>query len=97
MSKKIVITGGAGFIGSNLVSYINELEKPHEIIIIDNYSTGSKRNHIKPKEHHKIRYVKGNTKNIKILLENERNIDTTTRFERYQLLNYLYCKIYNLK
>ena len=28
-------------------------------------------------------------------LMNERNIDTTTRFERYHLLNFLYCKIYN--
>ena len=28
-------------------------------------------------------------------LMNEKNIDTTTRFERYYLLNYLYCKIYN--
>ena len=28
-------------------------------------------------------------------LMNEKNIDTTTRFERYQLLNFLYCKIYD--
>ena len=28
-------------------------------------------------------------------LMNEKNLDTTTKFERYQLLNFLYCKIYN--
>lgn len=28
-------------------------------------------------------------------LMNEKSIDTTTRFERYQLLNFLYCKIYD--
>ena len=28
-------------------------------------------------------------------LMNEKNVDTTTRFERYQLLNFLYCKIYD--
>ena len=83
MRTKIVITGGAGFIGSNLVSYINNLRQDYEIIIIDNYSTGNKKNHIKAKKNHKIRYIKGNTKNIKNILKNEKNINTIFHFAEF--------------
>ena len=45
MRKKIVITGGAGFVGSNLIKYF--LSKTnYNIISIDNYSSGTKKNHI---------------------------------------------------
>lgn len=83
MRTKIVITGGAGFIGSNLVAYMNNLRKDYEIIIIDNYSTGNKKNHIKAKKNHKIRYIKGNTKNIRNLLKNEKNINTIFHFAEF--------------
>ena len=39
---KCIVTGGAGFIGSNLVDKL--LEDGHEVIIIDNLSTGSNKN-----------------------------------------------------
>ena len=56
MKKKfIVITGGAGFIGSNLIKYLLKKTKM-KIISIDNYSTGSLKNHIK---NHRIKYIKG--------------------------------------
>lgn len=41
--QKVVITGGAGFIGSNLISHLYE-NGTHEILIIDDFSTGSRKN-----------------------------------------------------
>lgn len=41
---KILVTGGAGFIGSNLIEYL--LSKGHQVTSIDNYSLGFKKNHI---------------------------------------------------
>ena len=56
----IIITGGAGFIGSNLIKYI--VKKTNlKIISIDNYSTGTTKNHIKNKN---VKYI--NDENINI-------------------------------
>ena len=41
----ILVTGGAGFIGTNLIKQL--LKEGHDVISIDNYSTGKKENHIK--------------------------------------------------
>ena len=48
MSKKrnkILVTGGAGFVGANLIKFLLKKTK-YKIISIDNYSAGSKKNHI---------------------------------------------------
>ena len=66
MRNTIIITGGAGFVGSNLIKLFLKKTK-FNIISIDNYSTGLKKNHIKSK---RIKYFKGNTSDIKILLKN---------------------------
>jgi UDP-glucose 4-epimerase len=65
MKNIIVITGGAGFVGSNLISELLKFKK-FKIISIDNYSSGLSKNHIKNK---RVKYLKGNTKNIEILLK----------------------------
>ena len=66
MRNILVVTGGAGFIGSNLISELLKIKK-FKIISIDNYSSGLSKNHIKNK---RVKYLKGNTKNIEILLRN---------------------------
>jgi UDP-glucose 4-epimerase len=65
MKNILVVTGGAGFIGFNLISELIKFKK-FRILSIDNYSTGLSINHIKNK---RIKYLKGNTKNIEILLK----------------------------
>ena len=66
MRNILVITGGAGFIGSNLISELLKFKK-YKIISIDNYSSGLSKNHFK---NNRVKYVKGSTKNIEILLKN---------------------------
>ena len=61
----IVVTGGAGFVASNLIKYLLDKTK-FNIISVDNYSTGNKKNHIKSK---RIKYIKSHTKNISKILE----------------------------
>jgi len=68
MKNIIVVTGGAGFVGTNLISFLLKNSK-YKIISIDNYSSGSKRNHIKDK---KINYIKGNTKDISTILNSKK-------------------------
>jgi len=69
MKNIIVVTGGAGFIGSNLINRLVTL-KNFKIISIDDYSTGTKKNHISNK---KIKYIKSNTKNIPKVLQLYKN------------------------
>jgi UDP-glucose 4-epimerase len=64
MKNILVVTGGAGFIGSNLISELLKFKK-FKIISVDNYSSGLSKNHIK---NNRVKYLRGNTKNIEILL-----------------------------
>ena len=80
MKKIIVVTGGAGFVGSNLIKYL--IKKTNlNIISIDNYSTGSKKNHI---INNRIRYINSHTKNIsKILHLHKKKIHTLFHFGEF--------------
>jgi UDP-glucose 4-epimerase len=80
MKKFLIITGGAGFIGSNLIRLLTYKTK-FKIISIDNYSSGSKKNHILNK---KIRYIKGDTKNLeKILIPYKNKIHSIFHFGEF--------------
>ena len=65
MKNILIVTGGAGFVGSNLIELLLKKTK-YKIISLDDYSSGSKTNHIKNK---RVSYIKGNTKNINIYLK----------------------------
>ena len=65
MKNIIIITGGAGFIGSNLIKFLVKKTK-FKIISIDNYSTGSINNHSK---HKNVKYFKSDNFHITELLK----------------------------
>ena len=65
MKNIIIVTGGAGFIGSNLIKYLVK-KTQLKIISIDNYSTGTKKNHI---NHKNVKYIKGQNKDISKILK----------------------------
>jgi UDP-glucose 4-epimerase len=81
MKKKyLVVTGGAGFVGTNLIKKLIDL-KDYEIISIDNYSSGTTNNHIK---NSRIKYIKNDTKNIeKIFRKYKKKIHTIFHFAEF--------------
>ena len=80
MKNLIVVTGGAGFVGSNLIErLLTETDK--KIISLDNYSTGKIENQLISK---RVKYLKGNTKDIKKILNKFRkNINCIFHFGEF--------------
>ena len=68
MKNLLIVTGGAGFVGSNLIESLIK-KTNYKVISIDNYSSGTKKNHIKNK---RVKYIKCESQNIKIVLEKKR-------------------------
>ena len=80
MKNIIVVTGGSGFVGSNLIELLLKRTK-FRIISLDNYSSGTKKNHIISK---RVKYLKGNTLNIrKILFNYKKKISTIFHFGEF--------------
>ena len=65
MKKFIIVTGGGGFVGSNLIEYLIK-KTLYNIISIDDYSSGTEKNHINSK---KVKYIRGDTKDIDKILK----------------------------
>ncbi len=64
MKNLIIVTGGAGFVGSSLIELFLKKTKL-KIISLDNYSSGIKENHIKSK---RVKYIKGSTLDVNNIL-----------------------------
>ena len=97
MSKnKIIVTGGAGFVGTNLIALLLKKTK-FKIISIDNYSSGSKKNHIK---NSRVKYFKIDTKNISNVIKKPKEIQSVFHFGEFariyqSFLNMTKCIDYN--
>tara|TARA_B100000214_G_scaffold334971_1_gene277964 strand:- start:120 stop:1007 length:888 start_codon:yes stop_codon:yes gene_type:complete len=77
--KKILVTGGAGFVGTNLINLLLKKTK-YKIISIDDYSSGTKKNHLRS---NRVKYYKGNTKNISEIIKNPRKIIAVFHFGEF--------------
>jgi len=90
MKKFIIVTGGAGFVGTNLIKYLIK-KTNYKIISIDNYSSGSKKNHINNK---RVRYIQDDTKNISNRLNFcKKNIITLFHFGEFSRIYQSFLKL----
>ena len=78
-NKKILITGGAGFVGTNLIKFLLK-KTSYKIISIDNYYSGFKKNHIR---NTRVKYIKGDTRNISKLIKKPNQIKTVFHFGEF--------------
>ena len=81
MTKKnlILVTGGAGFVGTNLIKLLIK-KTNYNIISLDDYSSGYKINHIK---NSKVKYLRGKTSNINSLIKNPSRIKSIFHFGEF--------------
>ena len=78
-NKKILVTGGAGFVGTNLIKLL--LQKTnYKILSLDNYSSGTKKNHLKNR---RIKYIKGKTADIEKIIKKTENLTTIFHFGEF--------------
>ncbi|MBP8959042.1 MAG: SDR family oxidoreductase [Bacteroidales bacterium] len=65
--RRVLVTGGAGFIGSNLVESL--LEEDNYVVCLDNFSTGKRRNIEKFLDNPKFRLIEGEIRDVSICRE----------------------------
>lgn len=82
INKKILVTGGAGFIGSNLIKRLQKQYPNNQITSLDNYFTGNKKNHVSG-----VEYLEGNTIDIHKIFP-KRSFDYVFHFGEYSRIVY---------
>ena len=79
IKKKILITGGAGFVGTNIIKLFLKRTN-YKIISLDDYSSGNKKNHIKNK---RVKYIKGKTVDIEKIIKKPKEINSVFHFGEF--------------
>jgi len=85
----IIVTGGAGFVGTNLIKFFLNKTK-YKIISIDNYSSGKKINHVKST---RIKYINGKTVDIAKIIKKPKKIKTVFHFGEFSRIYQSFLKM----
>ena len=72
MKSKVLVTGAAGFIGSNLSEYL--VEKGFEVIGLDNLSTGYEKNLSSINKNKSFKFLRGDIRDFKTCLKASKGV-----------------------